>query len=65
LSPYWRSAASCDFAASRSVSARRTSLRSELRMSVLADETSSLSPIATPSSSPTTSARKTAASDSA
>jgi hypothetical protein len=34
-------------------------------MSLRADETSSLSPIATPSSSPTTSAMKTAASDSA
>jgi len=52
-------------AASRSVSARCTSFRSDSRMSVLADETSSLSPIATPSVSPTTSARKTAASDSA
>ena len=39
--------------------------RQELRDSLRADETSSLSPIATPSSSPTTSARKTAASDSA
>jgi hypothetical protein len=52
-------------ASSRSLLARVTSLRSDLRMSLRAEETSSLSPIATPSRRPTTSAMKTAASDSA
>jgi hypothetical protein len=62
---YWRCSSSEERASSRSLLARTTSPRSDCRMSLRAEETSSLSPIATPSRSPTTSAMKTPASESA